>query len=193
MLRRWTPEEDAQIEEQLKTGAVIGAVLVAGRKKSDIRKRAYRIGLLEKHLPTIQRRARQWRAVKDCLEAGGKTLNQMAALTGLTKEVIRGVLNRNRNNVHISGRKVESPLGRRHAHVWSLGAGKDEPEFDVDDTMAAALFEARRDPEAAMIAEARERLRETEARGALIRRDPYVTALFGQYCPQRQATLAAGS
>ena len=193
MLRRWTTEEDAQIETQLKTGAVIGDVLVDGRKKSDIRKRAYRVGLLEKHRPTILRRARQWQAVKDCLSTEGKTLRQMAASTGLTKEVIRGVLKRNKSSVHISGRKVESPLGRRYAHVWSLGAGKDEPEFDADDTMAAALFEARRDPEAAMIAEARERLREVEARGELIRRDPYVTALFGQYRPQPQARLAARS
>ncbi|MFM0226170.1 hypothetical protein [Paraburkholderia dipogonis] len=34
-----------------------------------------------------------------------------------------------------------------------------------------------------MIAEAKQRLREIEARGELIRRDPLVVALFGQYRP----------
>lgn len=186
MLKRWTPAEDKRIATQLGNDVQIAKVVVPGRKKGDIRKRAYRIGLIEPYKPMIARRTLEWSAVKRCLEGGAKTLKQLAASSGLSQDTVRGVLKRNRSEVHISGRVVDSPTGRRHATTWSLGAGDDAAPFNGDDSLAAALFEAGRDPEAAMIAEARQRLREVEARGELIRRDPFVAALFGRYQPAAQ-------
>jgi hypothetical protein len=189
MLKRWTREEDRSIARQLKKGIVIGSVTVPRRKKGDIRKRAYRIKLIVKYKPAIKRREQRWAIVKACLASGDKTQKQLVAESGLTDDIIRAVLEQNRSEIHISGRMVESPKGRRYGTVWALGAGEDKPEFDRDDSLAAVLFESRGDPEAAMIAEARERLREVEERGELIRRDPFVAALFGKYTPAPRVSL----
>lgn len=149
MSRRWQKTEDSQIARQLKKGITIGDVLVPDRKKSDIRKRAYRIGLLVKHKPTIERRAAQWAAVKTALEAGDKSRKQLAKETGMTDDTIRRVLDRHRADIHIADWVFASPYAVRRTAMWRLGAGEDGVVQD-----GVSTVENRGDPEAAMIAEA---------------------------------------
>jgi hypothetical protein len=176
MRNRWTKEEDKRIARQLKNGVVIGGVRVTGRKKGDIQKRAYRIGLLVKHQSTIQRNTAQWATVKTALESGGKTIKQLSTEPGLTDDIVRRVIEQHRAELHVLDWSVESTKGRRRTKLWKLGAAEEV----VDDGGSEATAD---DPEVAMVAEARRRLREVEERGELIRRDPFVTALFGQYQP----------
>lgn len=184
MSKRWLKTEDNRIARQLKKGIAIGDVLVPDRKKPDIRKRAYRIGLLVKYKPAIEKRAAQWAAVKAALEAGDKSRRQLAIETGMTDDTIRRVLDRHRAEVHIADWVYASPSALRRSSMWRLGAGEDAVAQD-----GVVTVESRDDPEAAMIAEARQRLREIEARGELIRRDPYVEALFGRYRALRSESL----
>jgi len=188
MSERWTPEEDTRIEKQLKRGIVISKVKVAGRKTPDIRKRAIRVGLIKKAPTFDDRRATQWMAIEASLTAGDKTLGQLVSETGMTLDVVRKVIKAYREQVHVSGR--DRATGGSAAKIWALGAREDAPDYDENDPVAVALFETQGDPEAAMIAEARERLRQAEARGELIRQDPFVTALFGQYQPLTFSRLA---
>lgn len=176
MRKAWTEAEDKRIARQLAKGIVIGDVLVPSRKKSDIRKRAYRIGLLVKYKPTIEKRAAQWAKVKAALETGDKSRKQLVVATGMTDDTIRRVLERHRAELHVADWIFASPGALRRTGMWRLGAGEDAVAQD-----GVVTDVNRDDPEAAMVAEARQRLREIEARGELIRRDPFVTALFGQY------------
>lgn len=148
------------------------------RKKPDIRKRAYRIGLLVKYKPAIEKRAAQWVLVKTALEAGDKSRKQLEKETGMTDDTIRRVLDRHRAEIHIADWIFASPGALRRTAMWRFGAGEDAIAQD-----GVATVENRGDPEAAMVAEAKQRLREIEARGELVRRDPFVAALFGQYRP----------
>ncbi|CAE6900931.1 hypothetical protein R70199_03689 [Paraburkholderia domus] len=176
MSKRWLKTEDNRIARQLKKGIAIGEVLVPDRKKADIRKRAYRIGLLVKYEPAIEKRVAQWAAVKTSLEAGDKSRKQLAIETGMTDDTIRRVLDRHRAELHIADWVYSSPSALRRSSMWRLGAGEDAVAPD-----GIVTVEKGTDPEAAMLSEARQRLREIEARGELIRRDPYVEALFGRY------------
>ncbi|MFM0163845.1 hypothetical protein PQR39_25960 [Paraburkholderia sediminicola] len=183
MSKRWLKTEDNRIARQLKKGIAIGEVLVPDRKKPDIRKRAYRIGLLVKYKPAIEKRAAQWAAVKTSLEAGDKSRKQLAIETGMTDDTIRRILDRHRAELHIADWVYASPNALRRSSMWRLGAGEDAVAQD-----GVVTVESRDDAEAAMIAEARQRLQEIEARGELIRRDPFVVALFGRYeSPRRKA------
>jgi hypothetical protein len=96
------------------------------------------------------------------------------------------VLERHRAEIHIADWIFASPKALRRTAMWRLGAGEDAVAQD-----GVSTVENRGDPEAAMVAEARQRLQEIEARGELIRRDPYVAALFGQYRPSASAQMAA--
>ncbi|MFM0432374.1 hypothetical protein PQQ75_25410 [Paraburkholderia aspalathi] len=186
MSKRWLKTEDKRIARQLKKGIAIGDVLVPDRKKPDIRKRAYRIGLLVKYKPAIEKRAAQWAAVKAALESGDKSRKQLAKETGITDDTIRRILDRHRAEIHIADWVFASPHALRRTAMWRLGAGEDAVAQD-----GVATVENRGDPEAAMIAEAKQQLREIEARGELIRRDPFVVALFGQYRPRAVRQIAA--
>ncbi|MDQ7982242.1 hypothetical protein QYH69_34015 [Paraburkholderia sp. SARCC-3016] len=175
MFKRWTSEEDESIDAQLKRGIKITKVKIPGRNKPDIRKRALRAGLIKKGPTPSEKHDIHWAAIEEALGRGGRTMKQLASETGMTLDVVRKLIKTRRAEVHIAGQVIQS--GRPNTNIWALGPGEDVVAHDpVTDAV-------RDDPEAAMIAEARARLREVEARGELIRRDPFVAALFGKYTP----------
>ncbi|MFM0226169.1 hypothetical protein [Paraburkholderia dipogonis] len=141
MSKRWTKTEDNRIARQLKKGIAIGEVVVPDRKNSDIRKRAYRIGLLVKYKPAIEKRTAQWAAVKTALESGDKSRKQLAKETGMTDDTLRRVLDRHRAELHIADWVFVSPRALRRTGMWRLGAGEDAVAQD-----GVATVENRGDP-----------------------------------------------
>lgn len=192
MPKRWEESEDRQIEKQLKKGGAIGSVTVADRKPGDIRKRAVKLGLFVPFQGHIERRAEVWAIIEAHLTTGDKSIPEISAASGLGRCLVTNSIELNRARVHIADYGPELPGGRIGARIFTLGEGEDAPA-PITGSGKRALKVPEDDPEAAMIKEARGRLRKAEARGELIRRDPYVEALFGRYRPLLRRGRAAAT
>ena len=179
-MKRWSPEDDALIETQLAEKIDIKDVRVPDRHPSDIRKRAMKLGLFVPFQGHVERRARVWAIIEGHLKAGHKSIPELSAVSGLGRCVVTTAIELNRALVHVADYGPELPGGRAGARIFALGEGEDV-EAPVEGSGKRALKVPEDDPEAAMIREARQRLARAERRGELIRRDPYVEALFGRY------------
>lgn len=178
-MKRWTPEDDALIERQLASKVEMKDVRVPDRHPSDIRKRAMKLGLFVPFQTHVERRARVWAIIEGHLKAGDKSIPELSAVSGLGRCVVTTVIELNRALVHVADHGPELPGGRAGARIFRLGEGEDAPP--VEGSGKRALKVPEDDPEAAMVKEAKQRLERAERRGELIRRDPYVEALFGRY------------
>lgn len=187
-MKRWSKEDDALIERQLAAKVDIKDVVVPDRHPVDIRKRAMKLGLFVPFQTHAERRARVWAIIEAQLKAGDKSIPELSAVSGLGRCVVTAAIELNRALVHVADYGPELPGGRAGARIFSLGEGEDA-EAPVKGNGKRALKVPEDDPEAALIKEARQRLARAERRGELIRRDPYVEALFGQYRPAVVAQL----
>ncbi|CAN7645288.1 hypothetical protein [Paraburkholderia terricola] len=186
-MKRWTPREDALIERQLASKVDLVDVRVRGRHPSDVRKRAMKLGLFVPFQGHAERRAKRWDIIERCLTAGPKSIPELSAVSGLGRCVVTNVIELNRALVHVVDYGPELPGGRAGARIFALGEGEDA-SAPVKGSGKRALKVPEDDPEAAMIKEAKQRLARAERRGELIRRDPYVEALFGRYKAPRRET-----
>lgn len=189
-MKRWTAKEDALIERKLASKVDIKDVRVPGRHPSDVRKRAMKLGLFVPFQSHLERRAKRWEIIKAHLESGPKSIPELSAVSGLGRCVVTNAIDLNRSQVHVADWGPDLRGGRAGARIFALGEGEDVPAPERG-SHKHPLKVPEDDPEAAMIKEARQRLARVEARGELIRRDPYVEALFGRYKPPRQRSNEA--
>lgn len=188
-MKKWSQEDDALIERQLAAQVDINDVRVQDRHPRDIRKRAMKLGLFAPFQGHVERRARVWAIIEAHLKAGAKSIPELSAVSGLGRCVITNAIELNRALVHIACYGPELPGGRAGARIFALGEGEDAPA-PVAGSGRRSLKVPDDDPEAAMVKEAKQGLARAERRGELIRRDPYVEALFGRYKAPRRASAS---
>jgi hypothetical protein len=185
-MTRWSPEDDAILKDQLAKKKIVARVVVAGRSPKNIRRRAYRLKLIE---VAGVRSQGSWHAIKLLIKETGMTVREIVEKTGFDTSSIANAIRTHRKEVHVSDYAVMKHARGRRAKVWRFGEGDDAVEQVVAMSSISGddEFLDDVDPAIAMLAEAKKRLRKDEEGGRLIRRDELVEALYGRYVPISQS------
>src|SRR5260370_27313237 len=112
-MRRWAPEDDTLLKDQLADGKKVSQVVVPGRSSRNMRRRAYRIKLIGVESGT--RPAGSWLAIKPRIAARGMTTRELVAETGFDKSSIANAIRTHRKELHVCDYSVKKHTRGRGA------------------------------------------------------------------------------